>query len=572
MHHQAVLRAASIAACLTIVLLPGASASDPAAGIPPDGPAGPVRSLADLNSWVSVGSSVTTQLVGVSSVSCPDCASATAAADFWVKDGGGSMRVHVQNTWQATYNVKKQVLVPAVGQQVVVQGRLQQDGSGRFIEAKRFGEHAHTGPTVHAYDVAAGAYATGTYAWLAPVRVLNVAHWDDGDYTWDVRDPAGGGLVHLELAPPFQGQLRIPNLGETVQPYGPIKYDPDHDWWEIHPVRCWSPGECVPDAADPVVNGPPSTANGYTQGGAVPIWVPLNSGGGGGGGGSSFTATFTIHSPNAWWEEATVDAPGHTVTAMSLRIAGGAWQAMSATSWGTWALSRNAPAGTTVEFLATDSGGATSQSQPFHWLDGTMSQPSMGSGSGGGSPPPPPSGGLTATFQPSPNSNEWWIQVTVTTDKPLATVEASVNGGPWTLLDHASWGDWVKSLHAPSGSSVAFRATATDGSSKQSPGVPWPPSAQPAAVDPPPLFVGFQPEATDPATGLVAVQVQPGRPLAAVAAQVGYGPWHPLVHQADGSWGAAIGPPDASRIVFRAVALDGQPAYSYPYSWPFTGD
>jgi hypothetical protein len=143
---------------------------------------------------------------------------------------------------------------------------------------KRFGEQDHAGPTVHAYALSSGRYQTGQFVWLQPVRILNVARWDDGDTTYDVRDLAGGGLVHVEATPPFMG-FRVPNKGEIVRPYGMIRFDPDHGFWEIHPVRCWNPGDCVSLSVPYVRNGVPAgTPVGpgyYLQGGPVPLWVPL---------------------------------------------------------------------------------------------------------------------------------------------------------------------------------------------------------------------------------------------------------------------------------------------------------
>ncbi|MHB8633726.1 MAG: hypothetical protein ACYDBQ_07160 [Thermoplasmatota archaeon] len=561
---------------LVVPLLSVALASDPAAGIPPDGQAGPTVSLSAVRSSVAVGSEVTTTLAVVTSVNCPNCEDPTTAADFTIAQGSISMRVHVQNTWQATYNVKKQNFVPAVGQNVVVQGRVQLDGSGnRFIEMKRFGEHDHSGPNAHAYDVAAGSVAAGSYVWLDPVQVLNVGRWDDGDYSFDVRDPAGGGMVHLEMTPPFQ-TLSMPHVGDTVRPFGRVHLDGDHDWWELHPVRCWSPGACVADSANPVDNGPapgtPASGGYYPEAGPVPLWVPMSGGGGGSGG--NVSVTFTIHSPNQWWEEVTM-APTQSWSTVAVRVNSGAWQNLSPTSWGTWAISTQAVAGSSVEFLATDSTGATAQSMPFHWLDGNLNEPSTGGSSGG--TPPPPSGNLTAKVAPSPNSNEWWVQATVTASSTLTVVDASVDNGTWVALDLSSWGDWVKSIHAPTGSMVRFRVVATDGHMKVTPGVLWPPGPQPPFVDPPLLTVDFQPVAKPaPAQAngsrqWVDVMATPSRPLALVSMQSNYGAWQPLVRQADGSWGGFVNVTDGP-MNFDAFAPDGGSAYSYAYVWPFLAD
>jgi hypothetical protein len=277
------LRIAAFALLLVLGAAALAEATTPPAGIPPDGPAGPVEPLgAILAGHVAAGTMVTTETVTVTRVSCPSCDDATVAADFWVSDASGaSLWVHVPNTWQETWNVKKQNFVPDAGASVVVQGAVGNVNGQWMITMKRFGLQGTPGATVHAYDVAAGKYPSGTYVWIAPAQVLNRGHWPDGDYSFDLRDPAGGGLVHVELSPPYWGQLHVPNMGDVVTPYGQVRFDPDHGWWEIHPVRCWSPSECVPLAASYVRNGPPPGTppdpGDYEQGGPVPLYVPLHA-------------------------------------------------------------------------------------------------------------------------------------------------------------------------------------------------------------------------------------------------------------------------------------------------------
>ena len=471
-------------AALLLVVIPfAADAADLAAGIPPDGAAGPVLALSAVKTSAAVGSMVTTNVVLVTSVSCPDCASATTAADFTIGEGTDSMRVHVQNTWQARYNVKKQNNVPAAGQHVVVQGRIESSGGVRYIEMKRFGERDHTGPTVKAYDVAAGKYATGTFVWLATVNVLNVAKWDDGDRSMDVRDPAGGGLVHVEMAPPFYGQIRMPNKDELVRPYGMVRFDPDHNWWEIHPIRCLNPGECVPLSASYVQNAPPantpSSGGYYTQGGPEPIWVPLNgnppppppppTGG-------TFTASFNAVRGNEWWVQAGAAASGDTISNVDVSIGGGPWQPLAKQSWGGWAASYHIVQGTVVQLRAASPSGATALGGCYQWIPpSNQDAAKVACGTPPPPPPPPPTNGnLTATFQPT-GGNDWWVQVKVTSPKPLSGVDVSANGGAWVPLDHSSWGDWVKSLYLKG--SVKFQARATDGSVAASQPFAWPPGA-----------------------------------------------------------------------------------------------
>ncbi|MGQ0535380.1 MAG: hypothetical protein ACT4PT_04850 [Methanobacteriota archaeon] len=354
-------------ALASLVAVPLAHAADAPAWIPPDGSAAPAKSLSDILREVAVGSAVTTKPVKVSKVSCPSCESATVAADFWVTDGRRTLRVHVPHTWQATFNVKKQNFVPEVGMTVVVQGRLDEGPDGRVLTMKRFGERDHEGPTVHAYDVAAGKVPTGRFVWLSPATVLNVGHWDDGDFTFAVRDPDGGGFVNVELSPPFWGSLRIPHKGDVVQPYGMVRFDPDHSWWEIHPVRCWAPDECVPIRADYVRNAPPAgtpaTGGSYLEGGPEPVWVPRSGSGTTG----TLAASFHPHAnSNEWWTQVRVDAV-RPVVAVYASADGGDWKGLNHAWWGDWIRFGYVPAGSMVRFRAVADDGSFAVSEPVVW-------------------------------------------------------------------------------------------------------------------------------------------------------------------------------------------------------------
>lgn len=246
-----------------LLALPGAALAGLPPGVPPDGPAGPWTSLLDVEAGrVSVGTPVTIDAATVESVDCPSCDSATVAASFVLKDANGTaLRVEVTHSWQPTFNVKKQNFVPQVGMTVVVQGAVARDAAGWLVEAKRWAERDHAAPTgVLASDVARGDLPTGAYVWLAPSRVLDVGWWNDGDRSFDLVDPGGNGsvFVHAELPPPFQAGLHVPHAGDVVTPFGMVRFDPDHGWWEIHPVRCWTRSECAPLAASYVENGPPA--------------------------------------------------------------------------------------------------------------------------------------------------------------------------------------------------------------------------------------------------------------------------------------------------------------------------
>jgi hypothetical protein len=80
---------------------------------------------------------------------------------------------------------------------------------------------------------------------------------------------------------------------------------------------------------------------------------------------------------------------------------------------------------------------------------------------------------FTATFTPRSVGNDWWVETGVTGSQAIAKVEARLDGGAWTALPKDSWGTYADSLHAPNGTQVQFRATATSGATSLSPTVAW---------------------------------------------------------------------------------------------------
>jgi hypothetical protein len=80
---------------------------------------------------------------------------------------------------------------------------------------------------------------------------------------------------------------------------------------------------------------------------------------------------------------------------------------------------------------------------------------------------------FTASFTPKSVGNDWWVEAKVTASKPIAKVEAKVNSGAWTTLPATSWGTNAKSLYAPNGSVVTFRATSATGQTATSGGFVW---------------------------------------------------------------------------------------------------
>jgi hypothetical protein len=202
--------------------------------------------------------------------------------------------------------------------------------------------------------------------------------------------------------------------------------------------------------------------------------------------GACFAASFTIKAPNEWWQELYPSASGHSITSAQVRVNGGAWQAMSFSSWGAWTSSVHSVSGSQVEFMVHDSANGQSTSQPFTWLDGTLTKASVAcpaapastttttsAAVAGTSAPPPPPGSFKATFTPQSVGNDTWVGVAVDSAHLLSLVEAQLNGSSWVPLSPTAPGTWGKSLPAPDGTVVVFRATDDAGATAVSGPVVW---------------------------------------------------------------------------------------------------
>jgi hypothetical protein len=171
--------------------------------------------------------------------------------------------------------------------------------------------------------------------------------------------------------------------------------------------------------------------------------------------GGAFAATFSPKAVgNAWWVEVQVTA-NQPLSKVEASVNNGTWTALTLQSWGNWAKSFYVAPGSNVTFRATSTGGTIATSAPVQWGQST-------------------GGAFTASFAPKAVGNDWWIEVQVTANHPLSKVETSVNGGGWQPLTLQSWGNWAKSIHAPNGSQVTFRATDTAGASVTSGVTTWP--------------------------------------------------------------------------------------------------
>jgi predicted phosphodiesterase len=188
------------------------------------------------------------------------------------------------------------------------------------------------------------------------------------------------------------------------------------------------------------------------------VQVPLGGTGG-------FSASFTNQRGNNYWVETDVNA-NQALAGVDLRVNGGAWTSMAKQSWGSWAKSISVPTGSKVEFLARSTSGETSQSGTYTWPPGATTSPT----------PTTSTSSFSASFR-NARGNEWWVEVDVTGNQPIAGVDVRVAGGTWNALAKQSWGSWAKSVHVPPGSVVEFRATSSTGATAVSSGVTWPPPA-----------------------------------------------------------------------------------------------
>lgn len=121
----------------------------------------------------------------------------------------------------------------------------------------------------------------------------------------------------------------------------------------------WASSFRVPDGAILVfharsVDGEISTSPAYRW----PTATPVSS--------ATGTATFTPHGGNDWWVQTKVSS-SQSVTAVCAMVDGGACQALSYRTWGSWAGSFHAPRGSKVVFRATLGNGAVVTSTTYTW-------------------------------------------------------------------------------------------------------------------------------------------------------------------------------------------------------------
>ncbi len=104
--------------------------------------------------------------------------------------------------------------------------------------------------TIPIETIAAGK-SPATYATVVG-NVTQVSHELDGDYHIRVQGP--GAFLVLEIQPEFP--LTPPHVGQEITAWGVVRHDGLHNWWELHPLIGWQPGN---------VAGPQGAGSGSTD-------------------------------------------------------------------------------------------------------------------------------------------------------------------------------------------------------------------------------------------------------------------------------------------------------------------
>jgi hypothetical protein len=175
------------------------------------------------------------------------------------------------------------------------------------------------------------------------------------------------------------------------------------------------------------------------------------------------------------------------------------------------------------------------------------------------------SGSFSAQFSPASGVNEWWVDVKVSSSSTVTKVDVKVNSGSWTGLSKTSYGTWAKSVHAPQGSQVTFRAYDSAGNVAQSPTMSWL-GASSTTTSASSFSAKF-----DPASGVnewwVDVKVSSSSSITKVDVKVNSGSWTGLSKTSYGTWAKSVHAAKGSQVTFRAYDSAGNIAHSPTMSW-----
>lgn len=166
---------------------------------------------------------------------------------------------------------------------------------------------------------------------------------------------------------------------------------------------------------------------------------------------------------------------------------------------------------------------------------------------------------FAATFTPGGGVNAWWVDVKVTSDRTIASVSATVNGGAPRALAKTAWGTWATSMSAPKGSAVVFTAKDASGATATSGVFVWLAAAAPA---PAPAFTATFTPKTLTNHWWVETAVASASSIAKVEVSLNGGAWTALPKTAWGTYAKSLGVPAGTHLVFRATSATGATATS----------
>lgn len=243
------------------------------------------------------------------------------------------------------------------------------------------------------------------------------------------------------------------------------------------------------------------------------------------------------------------------------------WTRLQKNNWGAYGASFHLGPGAMVRFKAVWAGGAEIVSCYFTHPGGVERCDV---------PPTTTPPEFDASFS-NVKGNDWWVEVMVTANQPLATVHARVNCAEnWKALTLRSWGHWAASFYVAPGSKVDFLVTATRGQQDASGGYVWPHATATSACGsttptPTPMPTTFDATFANVKGNewWVEAKVSGNQPITAVEARVDcMGDWKPLTLRSWGAWAGSFHVPFESTIDLRARSQSGVHDLSGGYSWP----
>jgi undecaprenyl-diphosphatase len=104
-------------------------------------------------------------------------------------------------------------------------------------------------PATSVPAIAAGSY-TATHAAVVG-DVTQVSRELDGDI--HLRVEAGGAFLVAEIIPEFP--IAPPHVGQRITAWGIVRHDGLHNWWELHPLIGWDPGDALSKQPPPEAPG-----------------------------------------------------------------------------------------------------------------------------------------------------------------------------------------------------------------------------------------------------------------------------------------------------------------------------